>query len=217
MSAVNVSIIDATGNVGRNIVNALLGSERDTSRQVKLIDAASKVGVKRLVLDAWAVTAPPNDIMIRDWVRLLPKIIYAYMKKARVPYKVIDTGDTPCATTALQAIGRFVASIISDPQTLNRYVFAYGEHVTQNQHIALAREITREDPETANFTAWQKVIVQYLYNNWVKRDTETFYAKYLGYLDAHGLMRERFAGGQSFAGQGGNESFWIGLEKLLAD
>lgn len=198
------------------------------------------------------------------------------MKKARVPYTIIDTGvwhevaiprvssgkldhaavmgraflvgrgQTPCATTALQDIGRFVASIIADPRTLNKYVFAYGEHVTQNQYISLAREIIGEDvpcipvseekvlhlahqPESEDFMVWQKVIVQYLYNNWVKGDTETSYAQYLGYLDAHYLypelqvkslaesMREAFAGGDNFAVHVGNESFWIGLEKLLAD
>ncbi|KAE8310203.1 hypothetical protein BDV41DRAFT_579709 [Aspergillus transmontanensis] len=161
--------------------------------------------------------------MIRDW----KEAVCAHIKKARVPYIIIDTGvwhevtiprvpsgkldhaalmdrtffvgdgETPCATTAIPDIGRFVAHIIVDPRTLNRYVFAYGEHVTQKKYIALAREITGEDvpymavtskqvldlahqPETAELTIWKKVIVQYLYNNWCKGDNETFYAKYLG-------------------------------------
>ncbi|KNG88567.1 hypothetical protein ANOM_002692 [Aspergillus nomiae NRRL 13137] len=330
MSAVNVSIVGGTGNIGKSIVNALLSSEnqdfritalvrpqsiekpevvdirsrgirttaldlggsehdlvkaledthvlivclppRHTSQEIKLIDAASKAGVKRFVPSAWAVTAPPNDLMKRDW----KEAVYAHMKKVRLPYTIIDTGvwhevviprvpsgkldhaalmgrtflvgqgETPCATTAIQDIGRFVASIIVDPRTLNRYVFAYGEHVTQNQYIALAREITGEavpyipvsqekvvsvahQPETADFQVWQKVIVQYLYNNWVKGDSETSYAKYLGYLDAHDLypefkvkplsesMREAFSGGEDFAAQVGDDSFWVGLEKLLLE
>ncbi|KAL2843377.1 NAD(P)-binding protein [Aspergillus pseudoustus] len=207
---------------------------------------------------------------------VLKQAVYVYMKKARVPYTIIDTGvwhevviprvtsgkldhaalmgrtflvgrgQTPCATTAIQGIGRFVASIIVDPRTLNKYVFAYGEHVTQSQYIALARDITGEDipyipvskekvvhlahqPESEGFTVWQKVIVQYLYNNWVKCDTETSYAQYLGYLDAHDLypelevkllaqsMREAFTGGHNFTAQVGDEPLWIGLERLLTD
>ncbi|KAE8331338.1 hypothetical protein BDV39DRAFT_189762 [Aspergillus sergii] len=185
--------------------------------------------------------------------RVKKEAIYAHIKKTRVPYTIIDTGvwhevtiprvpsgkldhaaltgrtflvgdgETPCATTAIQDIGCFVSSIIVDQRTLNRYVFAYGEHVTQKKYIALAREITGEDvpyraatskqvldlahqPEMAEFTIWQK---------------------YLGYLDAHDLypelnvklleesMREAYAGGQGFAVQVGDESFWTGLEELF--
>lgn len=202
--------------------------------------------------------------------------VYEHLKQSGIPYTIIDTGvwhevalprvpsgkldhaafmdrtflvgrgETPCATTAIQDIGRFVARIIADSQTLNRYVFAYGEHVTQNQYIGIAREITGEDvpyiavsnekvlslahqPETETYTVWQKVIVQYLYNNWVKGDTETSYAKSLGYLDAHDLypdlkvkplkesMQEAYSGGQGFAAHVGNDLFWVGLENLLRD
>ncbi|PYH93033.1 NAD(P)-binding protein, partial [Aspergillus ellipticus CBS 707.79] len=241
-------------------------------QQIALINAASAAGVKRLVPNAWPVTAPPNDIMICDW----KEDVFAYMKKSRVPYTVIDTGvwhevaiprvssgkldhaglmgrtfligegETPCAATAIQDIGRFVARIIINPRTINKYVFAYGEHVTQNSFIALAREVTGEDvpyipvskkkgldlahkPETEDFMVWQKVIVQYLYNNWAKGDNEASYAKYLGYLDARELypelevkslkesMCDAFAGKQGFATQVGDDGFWIGLENLLTD
>ena len=57
----------------------------------------------------------------------------------------LPSRDVRCATTAIEDIGLFVASIIVDPRTLNWYVFAYGEHLTQNQYIAVAREITSED------------------------------------------------------------------------
>lgn len=66
------------GGSQNDLVQALQGAHilivclppGDTSQQLKLIDAASKAGVKRFVPNAWAVIAPPNDIMIRDWVRL---------------------------------------------------------------------------------------------------------------------------------------------------
>ncbi|KAI9040529.1 uncharacterized protein KD926_008095 [Aspergillus affinis] len=162
------------------------------------------------------------------------KTVYAYRKKARVPYTIIDigvwhevviprvpsgrldraavmgrtflvgAGEACCATTAIEDIGRFVASIIVDPRTLSRYVFAYVFSII-----------------------WQKAIVQFLYNNWVKGDNESSYTKYLGYLDAHDLypdlkvkplkksVREAFANGQDFASQVGDDPFWSGLEKLL--
>ncbi|PLB44274.1 hypothetical protein P170DRAFT_430177 [Aspergillus steynii IBT 23096] len=114
----------------------------------------------------------------------------------------------PCATTAIADIERFLASIIFYPRTLNQYVFAYGEHVIQQRYyVVLAHEITGEDvpvirvtkeqvldlahqPEMESFMVWQKVIVQYLYNNWCKGDNEASYAKYLGYLDARELCPE---------------------------
>ena len=81
-------------------------------------------------------------------------------------------------------------------------------------------------PEATDYTVWYKVIVQYLYNNRVRGDTETSYAKYLGYLDAHDLypdlkvktlaesIRKAFAGGTDFAAHVGHHSFWVGLESL---
>ncbi|PIG84608.1 hypothetical protein AARAC_010922 [Aspergillus arachidicola] len=212
---------------------------KGTSQQFQLVDATSKADIKRL-----------------------KEAVYAHIKKTHVPYTIIDTGvwhefnipcvplgkldhaalmdriflvgdgEMPCATTAIQDIGCFVAHVIVDPRTLNCYIFAYGEHVTQNKYIALAREITGEDvpymavtskqvldlahqPETAEFTIWQK------------GGNEASYAKYLGYLEAHDLyaelkvksleesMREAYAGGKGFAVQVGDESFWTGLEELF--
>ncbi|OQE18563.1 hypothetical protein PENSTE_c017G07295 [Penicillium steckii] len=190
--------------------------------------------------NAWAVTAPPNDILIRDW----KETVYAYLKKSRVPYTIIDIG-----VWHEVAIPRVTSGKLDRAALMGR-TFLVGEKgtrcATAAVYIALAREITGEDvpyipvsekkvlelahlPETAYSTIWQKVIVQYLYNNWVRGDNEASYAKYLGYLDAHDLypeiqvkslkesMQEAFANGQDFADQVGDDSFWLGLEELLCE
>jgi hypothetical protein len=48
------------------------------------------------------------------------------------------------ALTDVQDVGRFVSRIIADPQTLNKYVFAYGEVLTQNQAWRLLEKASGE-------------------------------------------------------------------------
>ena len=55
---------------------------------------------------------------------------------------VFGTGEVKTAVTDLDDIGKFVARIIADPRTLNRYVFIAGEEVTQNKVFAIAEEVT---------------------------------------------------------------------------
>ena len=51
-----------------------------------------------------------------------------------------DSGNVKNAVTAREDIGLFVERIISDPRTLNRYVFIYGQELTQNEIFAIAKE-----------------------------------------------------------------------------
>lgn len=52
------------------------------------------------------------------------------------------SGDVKFAVTDKRDIGKFVARIINDPRTLNRYVFCWGEEVSQNEVFALAERIS---------------------------------------------------------------------------
>ena len=57
---------------------------------------------------------------------------------------IFGTGDVLTATIDTADIGRFVAKIIDDPRTLNRQVFCYGEHKTQNETWSITKKIKEE-------------------------------------------------------------------------
>lgn len=93
------------------------------------------------------------------------------------------TGDVKCATTDLRDIGKFVARIITDPRTLNRYVFCSTEEVTKKEVFALAEkvsgtmfspetlsdeEVMRRKNETSNLTVSH--IAEYNYSLWIRGD-----------------------------------------------
>lgn len=51
---------------------------------------------------------------------------------------IFGTGDVKTALIDLRDIGKFVARIISDDNTLDKYVFCWAEQYTQKEVIALA-------------------------------------------------------------------------------
>lgn len=57
---------------------------------------------------------------------------------------IYNGGTTKTAYIDLGDIGRFVAQIVADPRTLNRQVFVWGEEVTQQDLVNLAREVSGE-------------------------------------------------------------------------
>jgi len=58
---------------------------------------------------------------------------------------VYGTGNVKSGFTGLRDVGRFLARILADPRTLNRYVFCWSEELTQNEIMALAREVSGKD------------------------------------------------------------------------
>ena len=56
-------------------------------------------------------------------------------------------GDIPWARTDLNDIGPYVARIIVDERTLNKYVFAYADLSSQNDVIALMEKLSKEKIE----------------------------------------------------------------------
>ena len=55
---------------------------------------------------------------------------------------LFGTGEVKSAVTDARDIGKFVARIIADPRTLNRYVFIAGDEVTQKEVYAIAEEVS---------------------------------------------------------------------------
>ena len=53
-----------------------------------------------------------------------------------------SSGEVKQALTDLRDIGKFVARIIADKRTLNRYVLVHSEEHTQNEIFALAKRVS---------------------------------------------------------------------------
>ncbi|KAF4987899.1 hypothetical protein FDECE_15256, partial [Fusarium decemcellulare] len=70
-------------------------------------------------------------------------------------YFLVDDGLAPCATSRIDDVGRFVARIISDPRTINRMVFAYGEVTTQNSIVQVVESLSGEKVPLTKVTSVQ--------------------------------------------------------------
>ncbi|KAL2831456.1 hypothetical protein BDW59DRAFT_140190 [Aspergillus cavernicola] len=199
--------------------------------EITLSSAAKIVGVKRYVPCFWATVAPRGVMLLRD----RKEEILDHIHRLRLPYTVIDvgwwyeitlpaipsgrfdyalvapqnnlldSGDVPSALTDVRDVGVYVAKIISDPQTLNKKVFAFTETRTQNEILALVEKLTSERPEVTKIPAAElesklaearkagtginRDLGQYEYwNSWgIRGDNTPENARYLGYLIAEDL------------------------------
>ena len=61
---------------------------------------------------------------------------------ADLSHEVYGPGNVKIAVTARNDIGRFVARIIGDPRTINKYVFCWSEEITQNGIYELAERVS---------------------------------------------------------------------------
>lgn len=102
--------------------------------------------------------------------------VYNHIKKLYLPYTIVDVGwwyqiafpalpsgkidymaapmstlikdgNTPSALTDLRDIGKYIAKIIDDERTLNKYVLAYDELWTPNQVYDLLEKLSGETLE----------------------------------------------------------------------
>ncbi|KAF8652585.1 hypothetical protein AX16_004337 [Volvariella volvacea WC 439] len=163
------------------IISALFYTE--TRRQYKMIDAAVKAGgVKRFVTSDWGTPGKrglrkmlDEKLEIRDYVRKvgLPftsidvgfwyqnHLVIVDPKKAWFPWlfnasqKVFNDGTTKSAFIDLADVGKYTARIVSDDRTINRYVFVWGEEITQNGLIELARKYSPLPFNVVNETTQQ--------------------------------------------------------------
>lgn len=75
------------------------------------------------------------------------KLDYALAAPAN---EMVAGGDSPNILTDLWDLGRFVAKIILDERTLNKYVYTWGEVLTQNETVKLVEEETGEKVSTTS-------------------------------------------------------------------
>ncbi|KAF5328036.1 hypothetical protein D9758_011128 [Tetrapyrgos nigripes] len=137
------------------------------SLQYKLIDAAKSAGVERFVPCDFGTPGRRGVRKLHDqkldvreyvkasgigytfidvgfWYQL--HLMYTDVKKAYVPWLyeasryVYNGGVVKTAYTDLADIGKFVARIVTDPRTLNQYVFAWGEEITQQDLLKYAQK-----------------------------------------------------------------------------
>ncbi|KAJ7110618.1 hypothetical protein C8R44DRAFT_569131, partial [Mycena epipterygia] len=207
--------------------------------QIRLATAAKEAGVKRFVPCAFTTVAPVGGVMaLRDskeevyqhvrklylpytiidvgyWHQLssptLPsgRVDYATLSTPRVDIHV--DGSMPTMLTDLRDIGLFVALIIKDPRTLNKFVVTYGDVLSENEIFAMMEELSGEKIERkyisaeditaarANHVATVKAEPDnwfaqmavfsddYNYSKYVRGDNTPAHAAYLGYLDAREL------------------------------
>ncbi|KAF8205209.1 hypothetical protein K438DRAFT_1964297 [Mycena galopus ATCC 62051] len=211
--------------------------------QLQLVTAAKQAGVKRFVPCSFITVAPPGGVMeLRDskeeiyreiWRQYLPytiidvgywhQISFPTLPSGRVDYASFVSprvdihagGTAPTMLTDLRDVGNFVARIIKDPRTLNRFVVTYGDVLSENEIFALMEELSGEKIEERKYISAEEMavaraqamataaaepgnwmvkarvyIADYEYSKYVRADNTPAYAKYLGYLDARELYPE---------------------------
>ncbi|KAF7342395.1 Glycoside hydrolase [Mycena venus] len=210
--------------------------------ELKLVTAAKKAGVKRFVPCAFITVAPPGGVMtLRDnkeevyqeiWKQFLPytvidvgywhQLSFPTLPSGRVDYasafipkvEIHAGGTAPTMLTDLRDIGNFVALIIKDPRTLNKFVCTYSDALSENEIFAMMEELSGEKIERKHISAEDiiascvsalaaskaepenlmaqamKFIAEYEFSKYVRTDNTPEYAKYLGYLDARELYPE---------------------------
>ncbi|KAJ7797530.1 hypothetical protein B0H14DRAFT_2531051 [Mycena olivaceomarginata] len=208
--------------------------------QLQLVTAAKKAGVKRFVPCAFITVAPAGGVFeLRDakeqvyqdiWKQYVPytiidvgywhQISFPTLPSGRVDYasymkpkvEIHAGGTAPTLLTDLRDIGPFVARIIKDPRTLNKFVFTYSDVLSENEIFALMEEMSGEKIEQRKYVSADDilaardkaaadikadpanhmaqmmcVLADYDYSKYVRADNTPAYAKYLGYLDAREL------------------------------
>jgi uncharacterized protein YbjT (DUF2867 family) len=203
-----------------------------------LMNASIAAGVGRYVPSFFGIPSPPRGVLIiRDQKEdMLDRIRHAYQPftvidigwwyqncmplllsgrwddLVTIPVtKIIGDGNVRTALTDVADVGKYVARIIADPRTLNRFVFAYNEVTTFNKLWDLIEELSGEklpreyEPkeELEAFIAEQKRLLkenpsdlepflhltmsEYKHIVGVRSDNTPESADYLGYMNAKEL------------------------------
>ncbi|PGH27363.1 hypothetical protein AJ80_00841 [Polytolypa hystricis UAMH7299] len=207
--------------------------------QIPLATAAKEAGVKRFVPCAFITIAPPDGIMLlRDekekvynhikkiylpftvidvgwWYQgafpKLPSGKIDYMTGAGSMNLLCLDGNTPSALTDLRDIGKYVARIIVDDRTVNKYVFTYNEVWTPNQIYDKFEDMSGERPLRKYLSEKEiqddiisvkqaldanpsdtgsmimRFIREYQFSWGIRGDNTPEYAKFLGYISSKEL------------------------------
>ncbi|CZR63605.1 related to Isoflavone reductase homolog P3 [Phialocephala subalpina] len=222
---------------GIDVVISAIGGMAQMA-QMGLVEAAKKAGVKRFVPCDFASVCPVGVMMLRDekeeihtqikklglgytfidvgyWYQLsfppLPsgRTSYAMFPGMQVPLH--GDGEAKNILIDIRDIGHFVARIIDDERTLNKYVYGWGDILTENQIYDMMEEVSGEKLERVyvpdeEVVAQEKQLLQafendktnvrlrigvmstqYAISKYVRRDNTPENAKSLGYLDAREL------------------------------
>ncbi|THG94215.1 hypothetical protein EW145_g8186, partial [Phellinidium pouzarii] len=197
---VEIRVADLDPSAQEQLVEALRGADvvicailgREIAPQYALIDAVKKAGVKRFVPNDWSPACTRGIRQLHDEGPTLTLILAKSSAPVMSKAAMIDRRD----------IGEFVARILVDERTLNRYVFCYGEEVTQSEIHALAervsgtkvdavrvsKEETVEQLETAQGLV--RMMLEYKHSGWIRGDNTIENAKkeeYGSALDAREL------------------------------
>ncbi|KAE8142901.1 hypothetical protein BDV38DRAFT_267542 [Aspergillus pseudotamarii] len=193
----------------------------DVLQQKTLVRAAKSAGIKRFIPCAFITIAPPQGTML---LRDEKEIIYNEIKRLELPYTVIDFGywhqiSFPCLPSGrvdyvvwyMRDIGRFVSRIIVDERTVNKYVYTWGDILTENEILDIVEELSGEKVKSQHKSVQEMenqlddaqsslsldptdpgkrtlvYIAQYVYSKYVRQDNQPRYANYFGYLDAREL------------------------------
>ncbi|KAJ5575007.1 hypothetical protein N7450_008906 [Penicillium hetheringtonii] len=134
----------------------------DLVLEKKVLQPAKLAGIKGFVPCAFSTLAPPQGVtLLRDEREEIYNEIKSividvdYEYPARYPIipfggidsnlmpetKIYGDGTAPNILTNVPDIGRFVARIIQSDRTLNRYVYTYGDVLSQKEAIQIGKEI----------------------------------------------------------------------------
>lgn len=153
------------------LICCISGMGDEMHQQIPIADAAKEAGVQRFIPSAWLPVIPLGGVhLFRD----LKERTYAHLKSISLPYTIIDvgwwyqisypklpsgkvdyaislpadeifgTGEQPSALTDLRDIGRYVARIVLDERTINKYVFCYNEMYSQLDTYAIMERLSGE-------------------------------------------------------------------------
>ncbi|KAH8116629.1 NAD-binding protein [Phellopilus nigrolimitatus] len=197
--------------------------------QRPLVDASKKAGVKRFIPCDWGTASIrgvrkmyDEKLGIHDyikevglgytfvdvgwWMQLMPPMLDPSTAQYPIQYEmsvsICGTGDVKTAVTDRRDIGKFVARIIADERTLNRYVFCWTENVSKNKAFRLAERVLGRTVDSVHVP--EEVVVtkareaqgpeqtafQYHHSLWIRGDNTVENAKkeeYGGALDAKEL------------------------------
>lgn len=156
---------------GVDILISCMSGADEQLRQIALADAAKEAGVSRFLPSAWLPIIPPGGVhLFRD----LKEQVYAHVKAINLPFTIVDvgwwyqiafpklpsgrvdyamslpaeeiygTGEQIYALTDLRDVGRYVARIVQDERTINKYVLCYNETRTQLDTYAIIEKLSGE-------------------------------------------------------------------------
>lgn len=215
---------------GIEILISAIGAT-DQLSQIQLATAAKAAGVKRFIPCAFITVIPAGGIhLLRDQ----KQEVYNHIFQLGLSYTIIDVGwwyqislprvpsgkldavasivspeiagggNVLSGLTDLRDIGKYVARIMQDERTINKWVFVYNELWSQNAvydlvEKRLGEKIDRtylsekdllariENPGEGPNALFVKVPAQYMRSWGIRGDNTPEYAKYLGYVTSKEL------------------------------